>query len=731
MSRTHGPRGPAHHPLDHGQGADGTHAPLQQDPFAQAQPRQSGHAQPAYPAQTGYPEHPQSADRQDYAAAQAAAGQAYPAHGHAHHPSQPAAAAQSWPGEQTADPAAYDAYREGGHPGYTDPGYTRADPAAWPDAAHPQAENPYGEAVHAGAHPHDTAWPHHQTGQSSPAEAAYAPQFAPFDPLAQHGAQQAAQPAYANTHAAEPQLRGASYDDHYSAHPSQQPAHTPDPFGAEPAAAHAPYDAASYPGQQAAYADAAAYQPAPQPAPGGHYDGYGGGAEPGFAPAASQQQAGAQLGLGTSATSDSFALDNRGFQQDPGLRDAPVPADQTALDPGYDDDEDDDYEVPERSTSSRMMMIAGALVGAIAVGGGLAYAYKTFLGGPDTQIAGAPPVVRSQSGPSKVRPDDPGGRQFAHTDSKIMDRLGGGGAGATAATGASLSAGASPAQRDANGTRRVSTITIGRDGTVRTPSAAPTPPASTAPANPAVSFPGLTVVGPLGGTTSPVAAQQRRQPTRNALSPERPARPLVVSPPAGSAPAKPVVIANARASTTRTDAPSSLGGAFPATSQTGISSDGAIARIINPITGRPVAVVAPDRKGVVPAEALNRVAVSNISPSAAAAVTATRSAPRTTAATPRASSSGLGGSPGYVVVLASVPKSSSSRMEALARFADIQQTYSSVLSGKAPDVREANLGARGKYDRLMVGPPGSRDNAATLCSSLKKAGYSGCWVMAY
>ncbi|MEO1282451.1 MAG: SPOR domain-containing protein, partial [Pseudomonadota bacterium] len=150
-------------------------------------------------------------------------------------------------------------------------------------------------------------------------------------------------------------------------------------------------------------------------------------------------------------------------------------------------------------------------------------------------------------------------------------------------------------------------------------------------------------------------------------------------------------------------------------------------RVINPITGRPVTVVAPDRKGSVPQSALNRVAVSNV-----------RSAPSAVGATPRATQSAApvrtaatGGSPGYVVVLASVPVSASSRMEALARFADIQQNYGTVLNGKTPDVREANLGSRGKYHRLMIGPPGSRENAAGLCSSLKQAGYSGCWVTAY
>ncbi|HPG89207.1 MAG TPA: SPOR domain-containing protein, partial [Hyphomicrobium sp.] len=89
------------------------------------------------------------------------------------------------------------------------------------------------------------------------------------------------------------------------------------------------------------------------------------------------------------------------------------------------------------------------------------------------------------------------------------------------------------------------------------------------------------------------------------------------------------------------------------------------------------------------------------------------------------------GANGYVAVLASVPRSDSSRMTALKRFADMQQKYGSVLNGKTPDVAEANLGAKGAYHRLVVGPPASRQQASTLCSELKAQGYADCWVTAY
>jgi hypothetical protein len=86
---------------------------------------------------------------------------------------------------------------------------------------------------------------------------------------------------------------------------------------------------------------------------------------------------------------------------------------------------------------------------------------------------------------------------------------------------------------------------------------------------------------------------------------------------------------------------------------------------------------------------------------------------------------------GYVAVLASVPASGSSRIDALKQFADMQQKYGVILQNKTPDIQEANLGEKGTYHRLLVGPPGSRDSASSVCTQLKAQGYSGCWVTAY
>src|SRR5262249_52620968 len=84
------------------------------------------------------------------------------------------------------------------------------------------------------------------------------------------------------------------------------------------------------------------------------------------------------------------------------------------------------------------------------------------------------------------------------------------------------------------------------------------------------------------------------------------------------------------------------------------------------------------------------------------------------------------GANGYVGVRASVPASGSSRLDALRKFADLQQQYGAVLANKTPDVRETTLAGKGPYHRLLVGPPGSKSQASELCTQLKASGYKDC-----
>jgi hypothetical protein len=75
---------------------------------------------------------------------------------------------------------------------------------------------------------------------------------------------------------------------------------------------------------------------------------------------------------------------------------------------------------------------------------------------------------------------------------------------------------------------------------------------------------------------------------------------------------------------------------------------------------------------------------------------------------------------GFVAVLAS----KRSRADALNAFAELQQKYPEVLGGMAPDVQKAEFG-KGVWYRAVVGPPGSREAASSVCSQLKTAGHAG------
>jgi hypothetical protein len=183
--------------------------------------------------------------------------------------------------------------------------------------------------------------------------------------------------------------------------------------------------------------------------------------------------------------------------------------------------DDADYEDEEPPRSSRKWLIAAALIGSIGIGGGIAYGYKSFL---IPRGSDQPPVVRASKDSPKVVPDNPGGKRFANADSKLLGRL-------ESEDGAQSS--------DAGGVRRVSTVSVGRDGSLTPPEASP--PAM----RPTVSVPGLTIVDGFGGRlpapNPPATATQERLPQAQS-EPVRPAPPpqQVAAVKAPPAPPRPV-----------------------------------------------------------------------------------------------------------------------------------------------------------------------------------------------
>jgi cell division septation protein DedD len=74
--------------------------------------------------------------------------------------------------------------------------------------------------------------------------------------------------------------------------------------------------------------------------------------------------------------------------------------------------------------------------------------------------------------------------------------------------------------------------------------------------------------------------------------------------------------------------------------------------------------------------------------------------------------------------------SKQNQTEALATFADMQQKYPTLLASYRPMVQKADLGSKGVWYRLRIGPIVDKTAAAKLCSQLKSQGLPDCLVMA-
>ena len=124
-------------------------------------------------------------------------------------------------------------------------------------------------------------------------------------------------------------------------------------------------------------------------------------------------------------------------------------------------DADGDYEAltdeegDEPRRGRRGLLIAGALIGAIGLGGAMAYTYKTFIATPTR----APVVKVTDSGPSKVKPSLTGGKEFANADKKLLNRLD-----EEAGQRSSGAAADDRANEDPNAPRRVRSIPISPAG---------------------------------------------------------------------------------------------------------------------------------------------------------------------------------------------------------------------------------------------------------------------------
>jgi hypothetical protein len=369
------------------------------------------------------------------------------------------------------------------------------------------------------------------------------------------------------------------------------------------------------------------------------------------------------------------------------------------------------------------MKLAAAAMGLVIIGGLGFLGYRAF--GPTTvaSTGGAPPVIKAEQQPAKVVP-------AGATPAKVeSDRVAAANQQRIVARQEEpvdtvgnrqvrvIGPGAPAAEGEDEAPRRVRTVVVRPDGTIVQPNAGATPALPPAPAAPA----------PAASAPAAPAAPAPATPPAAPATAATPAAPAPVLPPAPT-PAAPAVaavpapgVAQPQPAPTRPAAPAAPAAAAPAATPAAPAAAAPAAPAARPVPPPP-ATVAATRP--VPPAPQNR-ATPPAAPAAAAPLplvppTTTAATPPTTVAAvpaPAATAPASGGG-AFVVQL------SSQRSEADARrdFQRFQSRFGGLLAGKSPDIQTADLGNRGIYYRLRVGPGGSREEAVRLCEQIKSQG---------
>ncbi len=332
--------------------------------------------------------------------------------------------------------------------------------------------------------------------------------------------------------------------------------------------------------------------------------------------------------------------------------------------------DDEEYDDEDVDPPRRFRFLKIAASLLVATGIGAGAAYTYKKFGLSPTAANRPTLARAEVAPVKAQ--SPATDQTS-PNSKAVDRLDGQ---IPAVVPANSGDSDTPA-----GPRRVQTIPI-------TPNGAPQQ--GQPPIRPTISVPGVALDG-----MTPQAPPQ--QPAAS-LPPVTPA-------PVGRAVAPPPAVAQQRA---------------PVAPKV----------IANPDDQAAAAKAAPQKVAVAKAPAKAKTADA-FSPNATVATATTPSAVGAQASATASVTPAKVTSNGYITVLSS----QSSAVDARKMLDDLQTRFGEVLGGKPTDITEFVSPKDGKtYYRAIVGPPGSREAAATICSQMKAAGYAAsrdCFAAAY
>jgi hypothetical protein len=343
----------------------------------------------------------------------------------------------------------------------------------------------------------------------------------------------------------------------------------------------------------------------------------------------------------------------------------------------------------------RWMVIAIALVGAIGLGGGLAYTYKMLF----TNGSGRAPFVRNVEPPNKVKPVT-GGRENAQVDKKLFTRLGEDSGGEVRGT----PTGNEPEGQQADGSgdaqvggpRPVRIIPIQPGGGPSTTGSVDSG-ARPGGGSQMVTIPGLTIDTGGAAARSRYPQQGAQQQAMQQQGSQQQGLQQQGSQQQGGQLGAPVRIA-----------------ALP--QQQSAQQQGGAEPVLPP--KRPIAI--PTTPTTTPTTPTTSSIASAVQMAPKAPVPKKEALAATSASNTPVSS-------GYVAVLSS----KKSRMDAMKAYASLDQKYRDMLASSTFDVQEADLGDKGIWYRAVIGPPRSYEGAKKLCDDLKAAGHQDCWPARY
>jgi hypothetical protein len=422
---------------------------------------------------------------------------------------------------------------------------------------------------------------------------------------------------------------------------------------------------------------------------------------------------------------------------------------------------DDQYaEYPTERRRRGPFLLLGSLIGVAAIAGGLILVYKQGVReGQQDQV----PVVEAPADPARVEPTDPGGIEVSGRTKLIYDRI----IGEATVTEETFSSREEPlldpsgqanATQDQSGTQ-TSSGQQGDTGTAGEPLPLPLPPPPSAPAvgqqgslqQPSVdqavtqvqqaqggqvpdpSIPS-TVLQPADTTTQQAAEQVAAlQPDQEApaVDADDPIASLIASPPlpidkpvppsrqadpGPAVPTGPVEIGALPGSVPREDtqaqdqtAPVNLNPGQPVTLQP--------AEPAQPATQAEQATTQAQGGRTFDDEPGSGTSFNAATPAPETEVASVQ--PQVTAPAEQVITGGR-----YVVQLASFRTETEAQQE----FQRLQGRHGTLLGGYSSFIQQADLGSRGIYYRLRIGPIEDRSSASQLCNSLISAGERDCFV---